>query len=125
MFNYLYYKLYQAALMSSLKSIPGIAAASWFVGLIGINIIIMNAFLAKIDVGYFLFKNVRLGGFIIAIFISLILIYYNKNRRETIFKKYSQEDNEKRKKGNAIIAIYIGISFFLIFAVAFFKPEKI
>lgn len=125
MFNYLYYKLYQAALMSSLKSIPNIAAAAWFGGLIGINIIIINAFLAKINIGHFLFKNAKLGGLIIALLIAIILLYYRKEKRELIIENYSQESDKERKNGNAIVAIYVGVSFLLIFAVAFFRPGKV
>jgi hypothetical protein len=125
MFNYLYYKLFQAALKSSLKSIPNIAASAWFGGLIGINIMVINAFLAKIHIGHFLFTNPKLGGLLVAILIALPIMYYSKNKRESIIEKYSQESEKERKKGNAIVAAYVALSFLLIFAVPFFRPGKL
>ncbi len=125
MFNYLYYKLYQAALMSSLKSIPSIASAAWFGGLIGIDIMIINAFLAKINIGHFLFINPKLGGFLVLILIAISIFYYSKDKRESLIKKYSQESEIERKRGNAVVAVYVALSFLLIFVVAFFRPGKL
>jgi hypothetical protein len=44
MFNYLYYKLYQASLRSSLRDIPEFMASVSFGGLISANILVISAF---------------------------------------------------------------------------------
>lgn len=125
MINYLYYKLYQASLKSSLRDIPYIFASALLGGLISVNIIVLNAFLAKTGVLPFLFSSPKQGGWITAAFIVLVMLYYRKDKREAILQKYSQESEGERKKGNAIVAVYVGISFLLIFAVAFYKPGKL
>ncbi len=93
MFNYLYYKLYQAALHSSLKSIPGVAAASWFGCLLGVKIIILNAFLAKINIGHFLVTDATFGGLLVAVLIAVVMLQYRKKNFELILKNYSKVSN--------------------------------
>ncbi len=122
MLNYLYYKLYQAVLKGSLKDIPEFIAPVYLGGLIGINFIVINAFLAKMNLIPFVFTNPKQGSFLIAFLIILAFIYFGKAKRETVIKKYEVETNRQRIKGNAIVSVYVGISFLLIFAVAFFKP---
>lgn len=53
------------------------------------------------------------------------MVYYNKVRYKQILTKYSQESEKERIKGNIIVALYVIISFLLIFLVAFFRPEKL
>lgn len=125
MVNYLYYKLYQASLRSSLGNIPGFLASVFLGGVISVNIIVISAFLAKIELLPFLFSNKQQGGGFTLILIVLTMIYYGKKRIRAIIKKYSQESNKQRIQGNIIVSIYIAISFLLIFAVAFFKSGKL
>jgi hypothetical protein len=125
MLNYLYYKLYRAALKSSVKDIPGIAAGAWFGGLIAVNILVISEFLSKTISLPFIFTNPKQGGWFTGILIVLAMLYYKKDKREFILEKYSRESNEERKRGNAIVAVYVALSFLLIFAVAFFKPGKL
>jgi NADH:ubiquinone oxidoreductase subunit 5 (subunit L)/multisubunit Na+/H+ antiporter MnhA subunit len=125
MLNYLYYKLYRAALKSSVKDIPVIAAAAWFSALIAANVLVVSGFLSKIISLPFVFANPKQGGWFTGILIVLVMLYYKKDKRESILEKYSQESNEERKKGNAIVAVYVALSFLLIFAVAFFRPGKL
>jgi len=125
MFNYLYYKLYQAALKSSLKNIPNIVASAWFGALIGINIIVINGFLAKINLGHFPFTNPKLGAILVAILIGFSMLFFNENKRAAILKEYTKESNKERIKGNALTAVYVIFPFLLIFVVAFFRPGKI
>ena len=125
MFKYLYYKLYQAALKSSLKDIPQIAAAAWFGALIGANIFVINGFLAKTIALPFLFSNPKLAGLFAALLIALVMIYFRAEKRTIIIEGYSQENEKTRKRGNAITAVYVGMSFLLIFVVAFFKSGKL
>src|ERR1700692_546360 len=122
MLNYLYYKLYRAALKSSVKDIPNIAAGAWFGGLISANLLVIYLFLVKINILPYLFGNSMQGGWFFALFIVLAILYYKKDKRESILEKYSQESNDERRKGNTIVAVYVALSFLLIFAVAFFKP---
>lgn len=123
MFNYLYYKLYQASLNSSLRGIPEFLAPVFLGGLISVNILVTSAFLAKLGVLPFLFTNSKQGGIFALVLIILSMIYYRKQRYKTILKKYSQESERERIKGNIIVAVYVAISFLSIFAVAFFRPR--
>src|SRR4030095_3661518 len=125
MIDYLYYKLYNAFLKSSLKDIPNLTASASLGGLLGLNIIVINAFLAKMGLCPFLFKSSKLGGWLNAALILLALLYFTGKRRELIFKKYTHESEASRKKGNAIVWVYVILSVALIFAVAFYKPGKL
>src|SRR5947209_5304946 len=90
--DYLYYKLYQAALKSSLKDIPHITASSWLGGLIGANILVIYLFLVKISILPYLFTNSNQGGWLFALMIAIALLYFNENKRSEIIEKYSQEN---------------------------------
>jgi hypothetical protein len=125
MFNYLYYKLYQAALKSSLKDIPNITASAWLGGLIGTNILVIYIFLVKIDLLPYFFGDPKQGGWLFALIIILVMLYYRSNKRDIILEKYSQENDNARKRGNVITSLYVIFSFILIFAIAFFKPGKL
>lgn len=124
MVHYLYYKLYQAALKSSLKDIPQVAAAAWLAALLGVNFFVINAFLAKTTTFPFLFSNPKQGGLFVALLIALVVLYFKKAKRTSVLEKYSLESNEQRRRGNIFTTIYIVLSFLLIFAVAFYKPGK-
>ncbi|RYE53091.1 MAG: hypothetical protein EOP48_15110 [Sphingobacteriales bacterium] len=123
--HYLYYKLYQAALKSSFKDIPHIAADAWLGGLFAVNIILINAMLAKTIELPFLFSSPKKGGIFCALLIASAVVYFRKEKRTTILEKYALESNERKKRGNTIVAIYVALSFLLIFAVAFYKPGKL
>ena len=125
MFNYLYYKLYRASLKSSLRDIPEFLAPVFLGGLVSANILVISAFLAKLDVLPFLFSSKEKGGAFAFVIIVLAMFYYRKERYRSIIKKYSQENDKERIRGNVIVAIYVTLSFLLIFAVAFFKPGKL
>jgi hypothetical protein len=125
MFDYLYYKLYRASLLSSLRDIPHILAPVYFGGLVSVNILVIYLFLVKIDALPFLFTDTKQGGMLTALMIVLAMLYYRKAKRTTLIDKYSLESNKERKRGNAIVAAYVVISFLLIFAVAFFEPGKL
>jgi hypothetical protein len=106
------------------KDIPTIAAGAWFGGLISANLLVIYLFLVKINALPYLFRNPKQGGWFCALIIALAILYYRKGERESIIEKYSQESNKERKNGNAIVAVYVTLSFLLIFAVAFFRPGK-
>lgn len=125
MLNYLYYKLYQASLKSSLRDIPDFMTAVSFGGLISANILVISAFLAKIDLMPFLFSSKEQAGGFAFVAIVLTMLYYRKERYRPIIKKYSQENDKERIQGNVIVAIYVAFSFLSIFAVAFFRPGKL
>lgn len=57
--------------------------------------------------------------------IVLKVLYYRKECYQPILKKYSQEGENERVRGNIIVAVYVAISFLSIFAVAFFRPGKL
>jgi hypothetical protein len=125
MFNYLYYKLYQASLKSSLRDIPEFLAPVFLGGLISANTLVLSALLAKLDLAPFLFKNHTHGGIFAFVVIALAMLYYRKECYQPILKKYSEESEKERIRGNIIVTGYIAISFLSIFAVAFFIPGKV
>ena len=125
MFHYLYYKLYQASLRSSLYEIPRIMTAVSFGVLVDLNVLVISAFLAKIDVLPFLFSSPIQGSFFAIGSIILTGLYFYKKRIELILNKYSQENNRARIKGNIIVSIYVAISFLAVIVVAFFRPGKL
>jgi hypothetical protein len=125
MINYLYYKLYQATLKSSLAEIPEFLAPIFLGGLICNNFIMLNAFMSKLDLIPFLFANKVQASIFSIITIILIMLYYKKERYQPILKKYSKESEKERIKGNIIVAVYVTISFLSIFAVAFFRAGKL
>lgn len=121
MFNYLYYKLYKASLKSSLYDIANFMTSISLGSLISANILVISGFLSKLIGLPFLFSNSYDGGIFASIIIIFTFLYYSKKRLRLILKKYSQESQKARIKGNIIVSIYVVISFFLIFAVAFFR----
>lgn len=125
MLHYLYYKLYQASLKSSLKDIPEFITAVSFGGLISINLVIINMLLSKMSIVPFLFSSSEEGGTFAFIAIALSMIYFNKKRITLILDRYSRESNKQRKKGNIFVAVYVGISFLLVFIVPLFKPGEL
>lgn len=125
MFDYLYYKIYQAVLKGSLRDIPRFITPVFFAGLISTNLLVINAFLAKMDIIPFLFSNKMAAAVLVVMLIVLALIYYRGSKSDNILKKYNQESNSERIRGNTIVWIYVTVSFFLIFTVAFFRPGKL
>jgi len=125
MFNYLYYKLYQATLKGSLKDIPQFITPFYFAALISANISVIYLFLVKVDFLPYLLKKPTQGGLFTGLLIILSFIYFNKPRRESILEKYSREERKERIRGNIIVWVYVAVSFLSIFAVAFFRPGKL
>lgn len=125
MLHYLYYKLYQASLKSSLKDIPEFMSAVSFGGLISINLVMINMVLSKLSIMPFLFSSSEEGGVFAFIVIVLSMIYFNKKRIKLILDRYSQESNKQRIRGNVFVAVYVGISFLLVFLVPLFKPGEL
>jgi len=125
MFHYLYYKLYQASLKSSLKDIPEFMTAVSFGGLININIMVLHILLSKFNITSYMFSNSTEVGVFALISIALSMLYYNKKRIKLILEKYSQESNKQRIRGNLFVAVYVGISFLLVFLVPLFKPGEL
>lgn len=125
MLNYLYYKLYQAIIKGSLRDIPQYIAPVYLGALICANILVVNAFLAKIDIMPFLFFNRTQSSMICIGLIILTVIFYNNKRRDALLELYSKESNRSRIRGNIIVSIYVAVSFLSIFAVAFFRPGKV
>lgn len=125
MIDYLYYKLYQASLKSSLNDIPAFLASIFLGGLISVNVLVISAYLSKIDVLPFLFSDSRQASIFCFCLVILLMLIYSKKRYRKIVKKYSKEDEKQRIRGNIAVAVYVAISFLSIFAVAFFKPGKI
>jgi hypothetical protein len=124
--EYYYYRLFTYFEKSSVKEISRFSAAV-FVGVtISINLIIINALLAKLEILPFLLKSKSHA--VIFIFSTIVLssLYFLINNKcNDLIKKYSTENFEERKRGNLLVVSYIIVSFLLIFLVAFFKPGKL
>ncbi len=125
MLNYLYYKLYQASLRSSLHDIPEFMAPVFLGGLISANIFVVSGLLAKLEVLPFPYTSSIQAGASAILAIALLMIYYRKQRYEPILNKYGQESKQERIRGNVIVSIYVAISYLSIFALAFYKPGKL
>jgi hypothetical protein len=124
MFDYLYYKLYQAALKSSLYDIPEFMAPVSFGCLISANVLVISGFLSNVSGIPFLFSTTQQASLFALLMMFLTTLYFRKDKRKSILKKYSMESNEDRVRGNTLIAIYVGVSFLLIFVVAYLKPNR-
>ena len=84
MVDYLYYKLYKVALKSSLKEIPQILTVSWLGALLGLNILMLNALLAKTLSVHWFFKNHRTAGWFALILIIMLLLYFSKDAQVSL-----------------------------------------
>ena len=125
-FHYLYYKLFKAAKQSSLYDTAEFTATISFGGLLGANLLVISVFLAKLDILPFLYSNNYQAGFASFVCIVLAASYFlRKKRYKFIIKKYSNESEAARRRGNILVALYVALSFLLIFAVAFFRPGKL
>ena len=122
MINYLYYKLYKSYSKKNLGSIPEFLSASVLTCLLFINILIINALLAKFNFVPFLISSDRQAGISIIIFLSIVLYIFRKHKRDIIIKKYSQESKRESIRGNIFLIIYVVLTVLMIFVVAFFRP---
>lgn len=122
--SYLYYKLYQAVLKGSLRDIPRFVTPVFVAGLISVNIIVLNAFLAKVQLLSFFFSQKLAALLLIICSILAAILYYNGPKVDEILKKFSNESKAERQRGNFLVWVYVTISFISIFLVAFFRPGK-
>jgi hypothetical protein len=124
--DYLYYKLYKATLVGSLKDIAEWAAMIYFSGLIFVNLFTAIGFLRKIDLLpiFFTRKN-QVIAFMIVLVLGGYFLFLHKKKYKIVIAKYEQESEPERKKGNLIIWLYVIISFLLFFVVALYKPGKL
>ena len=123
MLYYLYYKLYKATLTGSLNDIAPFATSVYFGGLIATNIFVINSFVKKLFAASF-FPIITIwviSLYIITITISYIYFIYVVNYKG-IIDRYSQESEKQRIKGNIKVAIYVGVSFLLMFIIPLYKP---
>jgi hypothetical protein len=125
MFDYLYYKLYKATLKGSLRDIPQFVTPVFLAGLVSVNLLVINALLAKIDVMPFLSSN-RMRAVALTIVLSVLaFVYFKGERSNRLLKKYAAESKSQRIRGNVIVSIYVAVSVLSIFAVGFFRPGKL
>lgn len=124
--DYLYYKIYRANLIGSAKDIAEFVALIYLSGLIFINLFVAGSFLRKINLFPFFFTNKKQVILcIICLFALNYFLFLYKRRYKKIISKYEKETEERRKKGNLFLWIYVIISFLLIFVVSFYKPGKL
>jgi len=122
MIKYLYYKIYKMILKTPNKDITEFVSAVYFSGLIWMNSIVINGFLAKNKLmPFYSFDGIQLYIYY-GILITLVYFYF-KSRRLKIIEKYSNESNNKRIFGNLLVCLYMLISFTLIFVIASMKGD--
>ena len=122
-FDYLYYKLYRATLVGSLKDIAEFAAMIYFSGLIGINVFVLLLFVRKIGwLPLRLLNSRQVIILMICLFILNYFLFLYDERYKQIITRYKQESETQRKKGNMVVWLYVVISIALIFVVALYKP---
>jgi NADH:ubiquinone oxidoreductase subunit 5 (subunit L)/multisubunit Na+/H+ antiporter MnhA subunit len=87
MINYLYYKLYRAAKVSSYKEIAEFTAAIFFGTLLASNIFITIGFFSKLDILPFLFRSKEETAFF-CFFCMLFTVFYffSKSVTKTLSK---------------------------------------
>lgn len=106
-----------------MKDIAEYSAAIAMGGLFGVNIVVVSAFLSKLDIYPFLYKDSAVGGTCTAlIMVFLGMFYIRRKRYKQVTEKYQDEPNAQRIKGNIIVALYVGLSFISAFTIPFFKP---
>ena len=125
-FDYLYYKLYRATLLGSLRDIAAFATTCYFSLLLFLNIFVFGAFLRKVDLLPFFLKDKVQVAIFICVFIALNYFFFvHSGRYKQIIKHHEQETERSRKTGNLIVWLYVLVSVALIFIVAFYKPGKL
>lgn len=123
MLGYLYYKLYKSYSKKNVGGTPEIVSAIILTCLLSLNIMMINIFLAKVNIIPFLISNSKQAAVIYTLIILLtMLVIFRKSKREIIFKKYSQESQKDNLRGNIFVIIYISLSMIMFFVVCNFKP---
>jgi hypothetical protein len=122
-FDYLYYKLYRATLVGSLRDIAPFAAMVYFSGLLFLNLLVISIFLRKVGLMPSLFTGKRqVVIFMVCFIVVNYFLFLHTGRFRKIITKYETESESRRKKGNLVVWLYVIISILLMFAVAFYKP---
>jgi uncharacterized protein YacL len=124
MFDYLYYKIYRAVLRSSLRDIPAFVVPVYVGGLFSLNLIIISAFFAKLDIAPFLFQNKIASGIFVVLLMAFLYMRYNSDKRDKVLQKFAKETAAQRIRGNLAVITYVSLSFISIFLIAFYKPGK-
>ena len=123
--DYLYYKLYRATLVGSLKEVAKWAAVCYFCLLLFLNFMMVLSFLRKIDlIPSFPISKMEWKVLFLTFLVFGYFLFIYKNRFKKIIFRYEQEDEVKRKSGNLRVWIFLLITIVLVFTVPFFKPGK-
>ena len=120
--DYFYLKFYNGILKSSIPEFPRFMASFVFGVLLSVNMLTLNALLAKIDILPYLFdKSTSIGSLIIIVVI--IYLRYKKSRTEAIILLFSAEEFKTKKKiFNIIFILWVTLSMPAVILVAFYKP---
>lgn len=124
-FDYVYYKLYKASLKSTMNTMPHAYTVMVMGLVVALNILTINALLAKFDIAKFLFQDAVFSGGLVALMVILLGVVYNKNQRDKILVRYDNESKTKKRTGSILVFLYVAISFLSIFAIALFRPGKL
>ena len=106
----------------NLGGTPEIMSAGILTSLLFLNLLVINAFLAKVDFIPFLISNSRQAGIYIIMVLIIILSYFRKKKRDILIKKYYHESQKEKRKGNIFVIVYIIFTILLTLLIAFFKP---
>src|SRR4051812_48540902 len=103
MIHYLFYKLYRAVLVSSVREFPFFAACLSFGLLLSINILEVYFFLVNLRVVPYFFEHYNPGKLVVIVMMALALLHFRKKRRLAILARYSGESEKSRRRGNLIV----------------------
>jgi hypothetical protein len=126
MIHYVFYKLYRANLVGSLKDIAPFAAVCHLACLATLNLLSLYFFLRKLDLmpEVFSLKGLGAGAMVFSI-CGFFLYFYSGKKYKQIIATYSKESEGERKSGNTYVWIYLVFTILLVFLVAFFRPGKV
>ena len=120
--DYFYLKFYNGILKSSIPEFPRFMASLFFGCIVNIDILHINALLAKLDImPYILDKtSILIGSIVIS---TLFFLRYNNTRFEAIrFRFTSSEFKPKKRKLNIFFILWLVITILASFLLPLYKP---
>lgn len=122
-FNFFFIMLYKGFLKSSIPEFPRFFASAVYGLLVTLNIVVVFAFLSKIDLILFPFEPKYLILVLQFILTSIIFAYFSNSKIKSLLLQISKEKFlKKRKFYNFAFIIYLILSVILLFIGPLFKP---
>jgi hypothetical protein len=121
-FDYFFFKFYKGILKSSVPEFPRFGASLFFGLHISLNILMLSAILAKLDILQCIY-NKTIAYMSTPVIAAVIFLVYNNTRIEVIKLKFAEDAFQpKKKKLNIIFVLYVVFTSLSIYLVAFWKP---